>query len=68
MDRFARYKFSRTLAKVFSDYFSYRLLVQTRSQSLLICSLKAMKDWGRNDVKVAGQAGKGEPIFVRSSL
>ena len=34
--------------------------LQTRSQSLLICFSKAMKDWGEMVVKVTGQAGKGE--------
>ena len=28
---------------------SFAMNIQTRSQSLLICSSKAMKDWGRND-------------------
>ena len=51
----------------FSNCFrcSFTTLTQTRSQSLLICYLKAMKDWGRNDVivKIAGYAGKDAQKF-----
>ena len=39
---------------------------QTRSQSLLICSSKAMKDWEEMMSRSRGRLGRA--IFVRSSL
>ena len=46
---------------------------QTRSQSLLICSSKATKDWGEMMSRSRGRLGrakekKSSPIFVRPSF